>query len=100
MHVMLQQSSTGNSAICFVGDELGVKMSVLCFYKLCSLFFKERERYMSSLPINTKTKNKITKGRDYIEECVDEFKTFFDLYPAPEDLKKRIKRYNKKNFQH
>jgi hypothetical protein len=99
-HVLLQQNGTQNTSVVIVGDELGVKMSMLCFYKLHALFVKERARYIDSLPHQTKSKNKTIKGREYIEECVEEFKSYVYLYPLPEAWGQMLKTYIKKNFLH
>ncbi len=99
-HVLLQQNGKQNTVVVIMGDELGVKMSLLCFHKLHALFVKERDRYINSLPRQTKSKNKTIKGREYIEECVEEFKSYVYLYPLPEAWGEMLKTYIKKNFLH
>jgi hypothetical protein len=96
MHVLLQHNGTDNTAICFVGDELGIKMSILCFHKLHALFIKERDRYVNK----SSAKNKCVKGREYIESCVEEFQSYIYLDSLSDEWKEKLKKYIKKNFEH
>ncbi len=99
-HATLQRNGVDNMAICFVGDELGTRISFLCFSKLRTLFVNEQERYITLLPRDMKKENKILEGIEYMGECANQFRSAICIYPLKEEWENRLERYIKENFYH